>query len=61
MKKPILLLKTETDFVKFALCLALCLGASMLFLLPEKSVAVFSQNSEYGVKGLFTLLKSLCF
>jgi hypothetical protein len=54
-----MLLKSSKDILKLMLCLLLTLSACSLFFLPEESVAVFGNGSEYTPKSLFGLLKSL--
>jgi hypothetical protein len=56
-----MLLNTKKELLKLCLCLALCLSATLLFFVPDESVSVFAQNKDFGVKGLYTLVKSLCF
>lgn len=60
MKKPILHLKSLGDYLKIALCIALC--ASALALLNKKesdeAVAVFSQGEAAAPKSLYGHLGS---
>ena len=52
-------LKSSKDILKLMLCLILTLSAFSLFFLPEESVAVFGNGTEYTPKSLYGLIKSL--
>lgn len=59
MKKPVISFGGRFACAKFLIAAALCLSAALLFLLPEESVAVFSDGGERAPRSLFELIKKL--
>lgn len=56
LKKPFISLKNKKDKFSFLFALLLCVSASLLFFLPDRSLTVFSDGKDIGIKGLFNLL-----